>query len=276
MKFLFARESSLLARMLLYAGLSVALLIFDKHTVVLQDVRAAFSVPVTSLQFLVSWPVHFVRDWGSALGSYSRIVAENRALHTEQLLLHAEMGRLDSLESENKQLRALLHSSAEVRGKVLIARILAVGTDPFIHQVTVDRGRRDGLFVGQPVLDAYGVVGQVIRVNPLTAQVLLISDPHSGVPVEVVRSGVRAVAAGDLYSGKLRLTNVPQTADVKVGDLLVTSGMGNNYPHGYPVGQVSSVKQETGLPFSTILVDLAAHINRSWQILLVWPDKVKA
>lgn len=254
---------------------SIALLVFDKHTVILQEARSVASVPVASLQYLVGWPVHLLRDWGSAISSYSRILAENRSLHTEQLLLRAEVSRLDSLESENKQLRALLQSAAQIRGKMLIGRILAVSADPFAHQVTVDRGQQDGLFVGQPVLDAYGVVGQVVRVNPLTSQVLLVNDPHSGVPVEVVRSGVRAIAVGDLYSGKLRLINVPQTADVHAGDLLVTSGMGDNYPQGYPVGQVNSVKQESGLPFSTIMVDVAAHLNRSWQILFVWPGKLK-
>jgi len=258
--------------MILYAGLSVIFMLIDKQTPVFSHIRSAFSVPAFSMQYLVSWPIQFVSDWQSALNSHNKLVTENNALIEDQLLLRAEVGRLASIESENRQLRALLHSAAEVRGKVLVARLLAVGTDSFAHQVTLNRGKSDGLFVGQLVLDAYGVIGQVVRVNLFTSQVLLINDSHSGVPIEVVRSGIRAIAIGDLYTGSLRLINVPQTADVRVGDLLITSGMGANYPSGYPVGRVSSIKRDAGLQFSTIIVEPAAHMNRSWQVLLVWPN----
>lgn len=249
-------------------------MILDKQTLIFSNFRAALSVPVFSMQYIVNWPIRFVTDWRFILSSHNKLVMENRSLIEEQLLLRAEVNRLASIESENQQLRVLLHASAEVRGRVLEARLLAVSTDSFTHQITINRGRSDGLFVGQLVLDAYGVLGQVIRVNPLSSQVLLINDSHSGVPIEVVRSGIRAIAVGDLYSGQLRLTNVPQTADVRVGDLLVTSGMGNNYPQGYPVGKVNRVKRDAGLQFSTIQVEPVAHIDRSWQVLLVWPNRL--
>jgi len=258
--------------MLIYVGLSIALMVLDDKTLFLSRVRDTVSIPLSSLQYLVSWPVRLFDDWGSAISTHDHLVSENRALVAEQLLLRAEVGRLDSIESENQQLRALLHSTAEIRGKVLVARLLAIGSDSFTHLVTLNRGIHDGIFVGQPVMDAYGVMGEVIRVNPVTSQVLLVNDPHSGVPIEVVRSGIRAIATGDLYTRKLHLLNVPQTADIRVGDLLVSSGMGDNYPHGYPVGQVTMVNRVAGLPFLTIEVEPSAHLDRSWQVLLVWPD----
>jgi rod shape-determining protein MreC len=153
----------------------------------------------------------------------------------------------------------------------LVAQLLAVATDPFVKQVVLDKGHKDKVFVGQPVLDAYGVMGQVIQVGPLTSRVLLISDSHSGVPVQVARNGVRAIAVGDAYTGKLRLMNVQHTVDIRPGDVLITSGLGQNYPEGYPVGQVTHVSKDPGLQFVTIAVEPAAHLDRSRGVLLVWP-----
>jgi rod shape-determining protein MreC len=156
---------------------------------------------------------------------------------------------------------------------VLIAQLLAVDTDPFVNQVVLDKGLHDGVFIGQPVLDANGVLGKVIQLGPWTSRVLLVNDNHSGVPVQITRNGIRAIAMGDSYSGKLKLVNIPQTVDVIAGDMLVTSGLGENFPAGYPVGQVLSVVKDPGMQFAAIDVQPSAHADRSRQVLLVWPNQ---
>lgn len=260
--------------MLLLSALAIALMVFDKRADTFAQLRMALSVPLSPLQNIVNWPLQLANNLQTSFSSHDQLVKENLDLKAEQLLLKAQMQRLMALETENNQLKALLRSSTEVQGKVLVARLLSIATDPFVNQVTIDKSSRDNLFVGQPVLDANGVMGQIIYVGPLSSKVLLINDPHSGVPVQVTRNGVRAIAVGDAYTGKLRLANVPQTTDIRTGDVLITSGLGENYPEGYPVGHVSSVIKDPGLQFMTIIVEPSARLDRSREVLLVWPNKV--
>jgi rod shape-determining protein MreC len=249
-------------------------MILDSRGAAMNQVRAILSMPLAPLQYIVSWPIQFFENLGGSISSRDALIKENLNLKAEQLQLKAQVQRLRALELENNQLKALMSSSAEVQGKVLVAQILAVATEPFINQVVLDKGSQDNVFLGQPVLDANGVMGQVIHVGPITSRVLLINDPHSGVPVQVARNGIRAIAVGDAYTGQLRLMHVPQTADVRAGDMLITSGLGDYYPEGYPVGQVLTVVKDPGLQFATIVVNPVAHLDRSRGVLLVWPNKI--
>ncbi|HSW69810.1 MAG TPA: rod shape-determining protein MreC [Gammaproteobacteria bacterium] len=271
---LFARESQPGLRMLVLSALAIALMVFDKRADTFTQLRMTLSMPLAPLQYMVSWPMQFFNHLETAFSSHDQLVKENLDLKAEQLLLKAQMQRLLALESENNQLKALLHSSTEVQGKVLVARLLSIETDPFVNQVTIDKGSRDNLFIGQPVLDANGVMGQIIHVGPLSSKVLLINDPHSGVPVKITRNGMRAIAVGDAYTGKVRLANVPQTTDIRTGDMLITSGLGEHYPEGYPVGRITSVIKDPGLQFMTIAVEPSARLDRSREVLLVWPNKI--
>lgn len=254
-------------------GLAILLMVLDHRNTGVQQIRAVLSMPLSLLEYVVSWPVNMIDQMGNMVSTHNALVDENVNLKAEQLLLKAQVQRLLAIESENNQLKALLRSSAQVHGKVLIAQLLAVDTDPFVNQVVLDKGFSEGVFVGQPVLDANGVMGKIIQVGPLTSRVLLVNDIHSGVPVQDARNDVRAITMGDSYSGKLRLVNVPQTVDIKVGDMLVTSGLGEHYPAGYPVGQVVSVVRDPGMQFATIEVQPSAHLDRSRQVLLVWPNQ---
>jgi len=245
----------------------------DKRGNKFVQVRAALSMPLAPLEYVVSWPVQMIGKLGKTVSSHDTLVKENLDLRAEQLLLKAQVQRLLAIESENNQLKALMRSSTQVQGKVLVGQVLSIDLDPFVHQVVLDKGSADGIYIGQPVLDANGVMGQVIQVSPLTSRVLLINDPHSGVPVLIARNGVRAIAMGDSYTSQLHLANVPQTADVKIGDVLMTSGLGENYPEGYPLGTVTSVTKDPGLQFATITVEPSAHLDRSREVLLVWPSR---
>lgn len=270
---MFSKDSQPGFRTIFWVGLAILLMIVDQRGSSVRQLRAALSMPLSLLQYAVSWPVQIIDKMGNVLSTHDELVKENLNLKSDELLLKAQVQRLLAIESENNQLKALLRSSAQVRGKVLIAQLLAVDTDPFVNQVVLDKGSRDGVFVGQPVLDANGVMGKIIQIGPVTSRVLLVNDTHSGVPVQNARNGIRAIVVGDSYTGKLRLMNVPQTVDIKVGDMLVTSGLGENYPAGYPVGQVISVVRDPGFQFSDIVVQPNAHPDRSRQVLLVWPNQ---
>jgi rod shape-determining protein MreC len=257
--------------MLFFALLAITFMILDKRVEAITEVRAALSMPLVPLQYLVSWPIQFVDKVRDTVSTYDSLVKENLDLKAEQLRLRAQVQRLLAIELENNQLKALTNSSSQIQGKVLVAQLLAVSSDPFMNQVVLDKGSRDAVYVGQPVLDADGVMGQVIEVGPLTSRVLLINDTHSGVPVQITRNGIRAIVVGDAYTGKLRLINVPQTADVIKGDILITSGLGEHYPEGYPVGKVTHVDKDPGMQFANIAVEASARLDRSRGVLLVWP-----
>ena len=269
---MFKRESQSGLRTLFWVGFSILLMVLDQRGTSTQQLRAAIAMPLSFLQYAVSWPLQLVDTLSNNISTHDALVTENLNLKSEQLLLKSQVQRLLAIESENNQLKALLRSSTQVRGKVLIAQLLAVDTDPFINQVVLDKGMRDGVYVGQPVLDANGVMGKIIQVGPLTSRLLLITDNRSGISIQDTRNGIRAIAVGDNYSGKLRLVNIPETVDFQKGDVLVTSGLGEQYPEGYPVGEVTNVTKDPSLQFATIVVDPNAHPDRSREVLLVWPN----
>src|SRR5262249_27030613 len=157
-------------------------------------------------------------------------------------------------------------------GRLLVGQILDAALDPLNQEMVLDKGTDDGIFVGQPVLDAYGVMGQVIDTTAKTSRVLLISDGRSALPVQNNRNGMRAIVAGTGYANSLSLLHMPNTADVKVGDYLVTSGLGGRFPFGYPVGQIISIKKTSAERFALIEVRPAAHLDRSRMVVLVWPS----
>lgn len=259
--------------MLFLVVLSVTLMALDSRVAAVTRVRTALAVTLLPLHYLVSEPFKFINHLNDILTSRTRLIKENKELKAQQLLLKVQVQRLLAIESENNQLKALMRSSSQVQGKVLIAQLLAVDSDPFVHQVILDKGNRDGVFVGQPVLDSNGVLGKVIQVGAYTSRVLLINDAHNGLPVQITRNGVRAIATGDSYSGKLKVINVTQTTDIKKGDVLVTSGLGDHFPEGYPVGVISSIIKDPGLQFATIKVEPSARLDRAKQVLLVWPNR---
>jgi rod shape-determining protein MreC len=253
--------------------MSVALMIMDKRMEAFASIRAALSLPLAPLQYVVGWPTVFIDTLKSVISTHDDLVNENLSLKAEQLLLRSQLQRLIAIESENNYLKALFQSSKKVKGKTLIAELLAVNLEPFVNEVLLNKGTRDGVYDGQPVLDATGIMGQVISAGPITSRVLLISDPRSGVAVQSARTGMRAIAAGDTYTGKLRLMYVPNTADIKAGDIFLTSGLGDHYPEGYPVGKVVSVSLDPAHQFAEVFLQPSARLDSSRQVLLIWSQR---
>lgn len=236
----------------------------------LESIRAGLTVILSPLQYLADLPATTV-DWSSeTLATRNTLQAENRVLKAEHLQLKLRLQKLDSLTTENKRLRELLQSSTVIGERVLIGELLAVDMDPFKRLVTVNKGERDGVFDGQPLLDAHGVMGQVVRVAPFTSVGMLISDPSHAIPVQVNRTGLRAIALGTGAPDRLDLPHLPTNADVEVGDLLITSGLGGRFPPGYPVARVISVQRDPSQPYAAVVAETTARLERSREVLLVW------
>lgn len=249
-------------------------MVMDRRLEDFASVRAALSLPVTPVQYLIHWPTQLIDQLKVVIHTHDNLVKENLQLKSDRLLLLSQLQRLLAIESENTYLKSLLRSSHRVKGKTLIAELLAVDSEPFVKKVLLNKGSRDGVYAGQPVLDASGVMGQIIQVAPITSRMLLVNDPHSGVAVQSARNGTRAIAVGDSYTGKIRLMYVPKTADIRKEDVFITSGLGDRYPEGYPVGKVMMVVKDPALPFTTIYLQPSAHLDRSRQVLLVWSQHV--
>ncbi len=272
---LFARASGGIFRVLILAAASVALMMVDSHYGHLHGLRRALSTLVYPVQALVDVP-YAVGDWaGETLATRTRLLKENTRLKHESLVLKARLQRMDSLERENDRLRALMDSSARVHGKVLVAELLAVDLDPFRQEITLDKGLREGVYDGQPLLDADGIMGQVTHAGPFTAQAILITDPNHALPVEVNRNGLRTIAVGTGDIDRLDLPYLPNNADIRQGDLLVTSGLGGRFPRGYPVGTVTQVRHRPGEAFADISARPSAALSRSHEVLLLWPPDSK-
>jgi rod shape-determining protein MreC len=269
---LFIRSRFLGFRVMLLACLAV-ILIYAEHRQHLIRTRATLSFIASPLQYVVNWPIDMIHSIQSNFTRHFVLQANYQHLQEKQLLLEARLQRLESLEKENQQLRALLGSASQISGKVLVAQLLAVDLAPFTQQVLLNKGEKHGVYLGQPVLDASGVMGQVVAVSPLTSRVMLISDARSAVPTQNQRNGNRAIAAGTGLIDRLELLYVPGTTDYQVGDTLVTSGLGQRYPVGYPVGSITKVEHKVGERFTTVHLTPVAHLNSSRQVLLVWPDQ---
>lgn len=245
----------------------------DSHFHGLSSVRGAMTLFLSPLQYTVDYPVRLF-GWLSALVSTKKaLIDENMQLRYQQTILDAKLQKLLVIRHENSQLKQLLSASTTENDRAMAAEILAVDTTSARQLVVLNKGKRDGVFVGQPVLDAKGVTGQVIDVGMMTSTVMLISDSKSAVPVRNDRTGERAILVGTNSMNSLSLINLPKSSSIAKGDLLVTSGLGRRYPEGYPVGIVDRIHALPGDDFIKVTVTPVALINRSRLVLLIWPDK---
>ncbi|WP_058466203.1 rod shape-determining protein MreC [Legionella cincinnatiensis] len=251
---------------------SVFLMFSDYHYRYLDNVRSGFSLIVAPLQYAVDYPVRVVGWVQSLVSAKKALIAENMQLRYKQTMLEAELQKLIVIQKENLQLKELLLTSSKADMSAMAAQILAVDTSNSRQVVVLDKGKLHGAYVGQPVLDAKGVMGQIIDIGPITSTVLLISDSKSAVPVRNNRTGERAILVGTNDIEELSLINLPKTSSIHPGDVLVTSGLDRHYPEGYPVGLVEEVNSIPGEDFVKVKVKPVALLNRNRLVLLIWPD----
>lgn len=216
-------------------------------------------------------------DWFSSLFvSRDDLQQENEELKTRLLILERRALKYAALASENNELRRLLNSSEVLDDRVIVGEVVGVSPDPFSHEIIINKGESDGVTTGQAVLDAEGLMGQVIQTSQFTSRVLLVSDSSHAVPVEVVRNGLRSILLGNGETDELDLVHVPDTADIREGDMLVSSGLGGRFPRGYPVAEVSSIEKEPGEPFVTIQAAPKARLNQSRLVLIVFQPEERS
>jgi rod shape-determining protein MreC len=258
-------------------ALAIALILLDgRKASFLKPVHGLLNNIGASFRYLVDWPVRFSHYVVTSLTSNQILIEQNANLQTKNLLLQARLQKFIDLEKENKELRALLSSTPYPEVRLLVAQVLAIQTEPYLSQIVIDKGQQDGVYLNQAVLDAKGIVGQVIEVDALTSRVLLITDTRNAVPIRVVRNGSQAIALGNGALGTLSLAHIPITADIQAGDILVSSGLGQRYPMGYPVGVVQKVKREAANDFAQVIVEPTAQLTHNRLVMLVWPPKVDA
>lgn len=253
--------------------MSVVLLATDHRSNNLgKKLRSALSMIVYPVQVLVSSPFDMYEYVCETVISYSRLQAENQRLKGLRLVNDAKLLKLSALEKENIRLRALLENSFKLGEQVLVAELLAVNLAPYEHIVVVNKGSRFGVHSKQPVLDAYGIVGQVVRTLPFSSEIMLITDPNHAIPVQVNRNGLRTIAIGSGQLNRLNLPFLPNNADILPGDLLVTSGLGGTFPQGYPVAVVDEFSVRPNKPFASIQATPKAKLDKSREMLIVWSD----
>ena len=270
---LFSRGPSLGTRLFLLSVCSILLMVLDHQQGHLQTVRNALSVAVHPIRLVVDLPFTLF-SWGAeALSERDGLLEENRRLRTALLVDRARLQRLATLEAENARLREMMGSSARVSDRLMVAEILAVDLDPYRHRLVINRGGNDAVHMGQAMLDAGGIVGQITRVGPVSSEAILISDPDHAIPVQLNRNGLRTIALGTGDVSRIALPYLANNADIQEGDLLVTSGLGGAFPAGYPVARVTRVEIRPGEPFAEVEAEPTAGLNREREVMLVWSSR---
>lgn len=260
-------------RLALAVVLSLVLVLVDNNSDAFKDVRYFVESYLTSVYYIADAPVSVIASGGERLKSYQELAEENRALKNTLSDMRIELLRYDSVIHDNEELRRLNNSPIKEPYQKMGAEVMMVDTNPFSLTVMINRGRKDGVYEGQPVINEQGVVGQVISAAKSVSRVLLISDQNHAIPVMVMRNGIRAIATGTGVINELNVVNMPRNVDIQAGDLLITSGLGGRFPAGYPVATVTVFDRKEGLQFAEIKAQPLATLDRLRYMLLLWqPD----
>ncbi len=264
-----ARGASLHALFLIIV--CTVMMVIDHRFHHLEVVRSNISLALTPLRYFVSLPAtagNWLNDW---FASHTELLDENARLRADGRILNARLQKLEVLAEENERLRSLLGSARKIADDVIVAELLSVDQNPFRQLIEINRGSSDGVEIGHAVIDDFGVMGQVIHVNPQSATTILISDPEHAIPVQFIRSGTRSIAFGNGSANQLELRFLPATADIKLGDELVTSGLGGRFPANYPVARVTAINEDLILGFVSVIAEPRARLDSSREVLIIKP-----
>ncbi|GAC1304166.1 MAG: rod shape-determining protein MreC [Steroidobacteraceae bacterium] len=270
------RPTGLLLRCILYCLLALGLIIFDKRYDNVGHLRRFLSVVSYPVQVAVASPFAGWSWFRENVSSRDALRADKAKLEGDLRLANFRLQRFEALEAETQRLRSLRENTAAVADRFIIGNIMNLDIDAFRARVLVDKGARDDVYVGQAVLDAGGVFGQVARVEQLTSEVILVSDAAHAIPVQINRNGLRTIAVGTGDTNRLKLPYLSTSADVIAGDLLVTSGLGGGFPTGYPVGTIVEVRRDPAQSLAEVEVRPAAALDRAREVMFVWPKAVAA
>ncbi|GMR00675.1 MAG: rod shape-determining protein MreC [Gammaproteobacteria bacterium] len=267
---LFIRGPSATVRMTVLVIASITLMTVDHRWHSVDLVRSALSSVIYPLQYTIDLPIQLYYWADESLGSRQVLLEKNREFEARHLENRVQLQKLDIIEKENDRLRKLLGAIPKTTERLLIAEIINVDVDPYRQLILLNKGSSSDVYQGQPIIDAMGIMGQIVHVGPMSSTAMLITDASHAIPVQVNRTGLRAIAFGSGKIDQLNLLHLPHSVDIKVGDLLITSGLGGTFPPNFPVAIVSKVEHPAGEPFSLIEAKPHAQLDKSREVLLVW------
>ena len=270
MKPIFSRGPSLQLRLFLAVIVAIGLIVADSRLGTFVKIRNYMDTAVSPFYFLANGPRKVLDSVSETLATRQQLELENRALRQELLLKNSDILLLGQFKQENARLRELLGSPLRQDEHKMVTQVISTGSDPYSDQVVIDKGSDNGVYEGQPVISDKGVVGQVVAVAKVTSRVLLICDASHALPIQVLRNDIRVIAAGSGCADDLQLEHLPNNTDIRVGDVLVTSGLGGRVPEGYPVAVVSSVKVDNQRAYTVIQARPTAGLQRLRYLLLLW------
>lgn len=265
----FKRGPAPLVRLFFFASLSLALLVLDARFRYAEGLRSTLALAAYPLQRAATAPIDFFSAVGSYFSTQAQLVEDNAALRARALALAQDAQRYESAEAELAHLRRLIGAAEKLPVKSMPAEVLYASRDPYSHKMFVNAGDQQGVSPGAPVADELGLVGQVTRVHPLVSEVTLITDQDQAIPVQVVRSGLRAIAFGSGASGTLELRFMASDAEIQTGDHLVTSGIDGTYPAGLPVATVMRIERDAELSFTRVVCKPTAGVDRGRYVLVL-------
>jgi len=265
---LFTADAANTLRLIGYLAIAIVLMVVDHRGAYLSRMRYALNTVVEPMYRLAALPAQFAREARLALADRERLTEANNKLSQDLLLAQARLNRLNEVREQNQRLQELLAVQRSLDLGVQLAHIIDIDTDPDRHRLVIDAGANQGVQIGQAVLDAHGIMGQIVEALPNMATIMLITDAAHALPVTVERTGMRAIARGYALDA-LSLPNIPISADLKVGDRLITSGLGGHFPTGFPVGVVRSISNDASGMFAAAIVTPSAALDRSGEVLIL-------
>ncbi len=275
MQTLFIRGPSVTLRMIVLVVASIGLMTLDHRWQSMEKVRSALSNLVYPLQYTIDLPIRLYYWADEVFSSNQDLLEKNRAFEARHLESRVQLQKLDILEKENARLRNLLSATSKKTERLLISEIINVDVDPYRQLILLNKGSNSDVYRGQPIIDAQGIVGQIVHVGLLSSTAILISDASHAIPVQIDRTGLRANAFGTGKIDQLKLLYLPHNVDVQIGDMLISSGLGGTFPPNYPVATITKVQRHPGEPFATIKAMPLAQLDKSREVLLVWRNLSK-
>jgi len=269
----FARGPSLSVRLAFVLVLSLGAMIIDTKVENFATARTYLNSMVSPLQYIANLPGAMLSWSADRFTSRQQLLEDNEELTNQVTLMSEQLQRFRILEQENKNLRKLLDAPVRDSMHKMITELMAVDTNPYSHQIVINKGAIDGVFVSQSVLDDSGIVGQISEVGTTNSRVLLISDVTHAIPIRIERNNVRFIAVGDGSLDSMQLQHVPHSADIEIGDIIVSSGLGEVFPEGYPVGTISNIVRNESRPFAEVTATPLAKLDRIKYLLLLWPQE---
>lgn len=268
---MFTQGPSLVSRLALALFVSILLIFVDHKLDGFASAKVYLNSLVSPIQYLASLPGQILSSSAEQLVSHQKLVDDNARLTFVQTLNAEKLQRFELLEIENERLRTLLGSPIQASAQIMVTELMAVDNNPFSLQIVVDKGAIHGVYEGQPVLDDRGIVGQIMQVGTTNSRVLLLADITHAIPLRIARNNVSLIASGSGQIGDLLIDHVSHSADVKVGDVLVSSGLGEVFPAGYPTATVSAIIRDESRPFAQVRATPVAQLDRIRYMLLLWP-----